>query len=247
MSEDVDIKIIPSIDIQKKSRSVQRKLRGEFYQKLRDLLEEHEIFELTESKKLDEGKFLYHIQYPRYHQLIEAIRPVIQLEITESPLLEPPIIKPVSSMYAEALRLSPELLQCPCATIEVTASEKFVSLLRRTSAYARDNEKKDDEVLIRHIYDLHLINQSNADMTKISRFIEQVIKIDMEEFGNQHLQFRDEPYKELRYGFKLLQEDIKHKNRYQNFIGPLVYNQNPASWEEALESLNEKVVSWIKI
>ncbi len=150
-------------------------------------------------------------------------------------------------MHAEALRLSPELSQCPCTTIEVTASEKFVSLLRRTAAYARDNEKKDDETIIRHIFDLHLINQSNADMTKITGFIEQVIKIDLEEFGNQHPQFRDDPYKELRYGFKLLQDDVKHKDRYQNFIGPLVYNQNPASWEESLESLHEKVASWIKI
>lgn len=69
----------------------------------------------------------------------------------------------------------------------------------------------------------------------------------IEEFGNQHPQFRDDPHNELRYGFKLLQDDVKHKDRYQNFIGPLVYNQNPANWEESLESLHEKVASWIKI
>ncbi|MFO2903318.1 nucleotidyl transferase AbiEii/AbiGii toxin family protein [Legionella pneumophila serogroup 1] len=248
MSEDVDIKLIPSFDVQNKSRSAQKSLRNQFHQKLYTLLDTHITFELSEKIKRDEGKYLQClIKYPRAHPKIKALRPEIQLEITETTLFESAISKPISSMYSQMLKLPLEIPHCHCATIEVTASEKLVSLLRRTAAYERDNSRKDDETLVRHIYDLHLINQSNADMTKISGLIKQVIQIDIEQFGSQHPQFRDDPNKELRYGFKLLQEDVKHKQRYHNFIGPLVYNRNPASWEESLESLNEKINSLITI
>lgn len=248
MSEDVDIKLIPSLGVQNGTRGQQRKLRGDFHQKLYALLDAQTIFELSETIKQDEGKYLQcHIKYPRFHPTISAIRPEIQLEITESPLLDTPITAPISSMYSRALNLPPEIPQCYCATIEVTASEKLIALLRRTAANERNPSGKDDETLVRHIYDLHLINQSNADKDKIRKLVKEVIEIDIKDFGNQHPQFRDDPYKELLYGFERIQEQEKFKVRYQNFIGPLVYNKNPATWEESMESLSEIVTSLIKI
>ncbi|WP_392537588.1 nucleotidyl transferase AbiEii/AbiGii toxin family protein [Legionella sp. 227] len=248
MSEDVDIKLIPSSDVQNETRSQQRKLRSYFHQKLYALLDAQTILELSEDRKRDEGKYLQcYIKYPRFHPTISAIRPEIQLEITESSLLDSIITVPISSMYSKTLKLPPEIPQCHCATIEVTASEKLVALLRRTADYERSPSRKEDETLVRHIYDLHLINQSNADKDKISKLVKEVIEIDIKEFGNQHPQFRDDPYKELLYGFERIQEQQKFKVRYQNFIGPLVYNKNPASWEESMKSLNEIVMSLIKV
>ncbi|HAT1820774.1 TPA: nucleotidyl transferase AbiEii/AbiGii toxin family protein [Legionella pneumophila] len=248
MSEDVDIKLIPSSDIQNETKGQQRKLRGHLHQKLYALLDAHTIFELSEKRKRDEGKYLQcHVKYPRFHPTISAIRPEVQLEITESSLLDTTITAPISSMYSKTLKLPPEIPQCHCATIELTASEKLVALLRRTASYERNPSRKEDETLVRHIYDLHLINQSNADKNKISKLLKEVIEIDIKEFGNQHPQFRDDPYNELLYGFERIQEQEKFKVRYQNFIGPLVYNKNPASWEDSMKSLNEIVTSLIKI
>ncbi|WP_255666627.1 nucleotidyl transferase AbiEii/AbiGii toxin family protein [Legionella resiliens] len=150
-------------------------------------------------------------------------------------------------MYSKILKLPPEIPQCDCASIELTASEKLVALLRRTASYERNPSRNEDDTLVRHIYDLHLINQSNADKNKISKLVKEVIEIDIKEFGNQHPQFRDDPYKELLYGFERIQEQEKFKVRYQNFIGPLVYNKNPASWEESMKSLSEIITSLIKI
>ncbi|WP_233588736.1 nucleotidyl transferase AbiEii/AbiGii toxin family protein [Legionella sp. km535] len=247
MSEDVDIKLIPSLDVQNETRGQQRKLRGHYHQKIYSLLDAHSIFELSEKSKRDEGKYLQcHIKYPRFHTTIDAIRPEILLEITESSLLDSTITAPIYSMYSKALKLPPEIPQCYCATIEVTASEKLVALLRRTAAYERNPSSKDDKTLVRHIYDLHLINQSNADKDKISKLIKKVIEIDINEFGNQHPQFRDDPYKELLYGFEQIQNQEKFRVRYQKFIGPLVYNRNPASWEESMASLNEIVTGLMK-
>ncbi|HAT6992498.1 TPA: hypothetical protein JAN52_08760 [Legionella pneumophila] len=202
------------------------------------------MLELRKKSKRDEGKYLQcHIKYPRFHTTIDAIRPEILLEITESSLLDSTITAPIYSMYSKTLKLPPEIPQCYCATIEVTASEKLVALLRRTAAYERNPSGKDDETLVRHIYDLHLINRSNADKDKISKLIKKVIEIDIKDFGNQHHQFRDDPYKELLYGFEQIQNQEKFRERYQKFIGPLVYNKNPASWEESMTSLNQIVTS----
>ncbi|STY28807.1 Nucleotidyl transferase of uncharacterised function (DUF1814) [Legionella wadsworthii] len=248
MSEDVDIKLIPSSDVQNETRSQQRKLRGFFHQKLYALLDAQTILKLNEERKRDEGKYLQcNIKYPRFHPTISAIRPEIQLEIKESFLLDSIITVPISSMYSKTLNLSPEIPECHCATIEVTASEKLIALLRRTAAYERNLSGTDDETLVRHIYDLHLIHQSNADKDKISKLVKEVIEVDIKDYGNKHPQFRDDPYKELLYGYERIQEQEKYKVRYQNFIGPLVYNKNPASWEESMKSLNEFITSLIKV
>ena len=44
---------------------------------------------------------------------------------------------------------------------------------------------------------------------------------------------------ELLYGLGCLQTNPIHQDRYERFIGPLVYHDEPASWDEALQTVNE--------
>jgi len=53
----------------------------------------------------------------------------------------------------------------------------------------------------------------------------------------RHKEFKKNPHDELLYGMQLLLNDIKHRDRYQSFLGPLVYNSNPPSWEQGIKSL----------
>ena len=128
----------------------------------------------------------------------------------------------------------PEIEGYSCATIFSIASEKFVALLRRTAAFDRDNTKDDDETLVRHVYDLHLI-RALLDNDVLKELVRQVIQIDIEQFGNQSSQFRDNPLVELNHGLQILLENPIHKQRYEMFIGPLVYNPKTAEWEEAIK------------
>jgi len=74
--------------------------------------------------------------------------------------------------------------------------------------------------------------------------VQQVIAIDVEQFGNQHPEFRKDPAAELRHGFEQLKQDSVHQKRYKDFIGPLVYHPEPADWETAFETL-EKMVNLV--
>lgn len=154
-------------------------------------------------------------------------------------LLEPSVKQPIRSLYAEVAQLEPEISSFSCVTIASIASEKFVALLRRVAAYERDNKKEDDETIVRHIYDLHLIREYLADNTSIRKLIKEVIQTDVEQFGHQSQEFKDNPIEELRYGLKILNEMPIYKKRYEKFIGPLVYHRAPASWDDAINTITK--------
>ena len=125
------------------------------------------------------------------------------------------------------------------------ASEKFIGLLRRIAAFARDNKKEDDETIVRHIYDLHLIKDTLFINPSIKNLIYKVIKSDVEQFGNQSHEFRDNPIGELKYALRILSEDPVYEDRYNKFIGPLVYHPMPAGWNEAIATILRLASVWL--
>jgi len=239
MSEDLDIKLDPSEATIKSSRSEQRKLRKNIHNKIIDLIEKDDIFDIAEKQVKNEYRFLnFQIRYPKQFSIDKALRSELQLELTESLLVEPPITASISSLYAKTLEKEHEIHGAICVTAETIASEKFVALLRRTAAWERDNSKKQDDMLIRHVYDLHhLSDVVNNDPARIKNLVKKVIEIDQEHFRNQQPNFAQNPFKELKYGLKCLIERPIYQERYNQFIGPLVYDQKPANWDTSLKTL----------
>jgi len=248
MSEDVDIKLVALPETLALANNQQRQRRRDIHQGLHRMLEASANFQLVgPAKKRNEGKYQqFLIQYPRQHAGMDALRPHLQLDITESLLFEPSVEKPIRSLYAEMAKLDDEILNMPCVTLASTASEKFVSLLRRTAAVYRDHSRVDDETLVRHVYDLHVIGASLPTLKPLRDLVEQVIRIDVEQFGNQHEAFRRMPHQELRHGLRLLIENTQHKARYEKFIGPLVYHPSPASWDEAIATVSTMSAEWLE-
>ena len=188
MSEDIDIKIIPNSSTLALSKNQQRQLRWDIHQLILNIISDSGTFKLVaDPKKRNEGKYQqFLIEYPREHDTPYAIRSHLQLDLTESDLLEDPIELSLSSLYASTLKEVGEVQNIACVTVHSTASEKFVSLLRRTASHARDNSRADDETLIRHVYDLHLIYESMASPADLKLMVKRVIEIDKSQFGNQH-------------------------------------------------------------
>lgn len=122
-------------------------------------------------------------------------------------------------------------------TLDLILVEKFVGLLRRTAEAVRGYSENEDETLIRHVYDLHLINENKKDFTHIPNLFSKIVARDIDQFGMRHKEFKENPSAELLYGLQLLQNDKIHKDRYKSFLGPLVYNANPPSWEQGIEAL----------
>ena len=246
MSEDIDIKMVPDAATTALSNSKQHKLRGAIHDLIQDMVHSADCFALEAAKKLNNRKFQkFLVQYPREHETSSALRPHIQLDLTESVLLEEPINLPLGSLYANALNEPVEISSMACVTLNSVAIEKFVSLLRRTALHSRNSERADDHTLIRHVYDLHLICDAIGDPDNLRSLVEQVIAIDEAQFGSRHFDYAADAKNELRYGLSLLLEQPKHEARYNQFIGPLVYHPSPADWYEAISTVRKLAAAWL--
>lgn len=144
---------------------------------------------------------------------------------------------PVSSLYADIRELPPEVASFPVISLHATISEKLVALLRRTAHVNRDSSRKDDETLVRHVYDLHMVTSSGYDVAALRILVREVIQTDAAQFGTQHTHFLADPVAELLHGLECLRTHPIHQARYERFIGPLVYHEAPASWDEALQTV----------
>ena len=241
MSEDIDIKAIPDEKTSRESPGGKIRIRKTIRTELEALIESSDEFEICEEPTIrDEYRHQhYQIKYLANHRPIDALRPNLQLEITEANPSEGISKREISSLVFENAGLGNGPITIDCISVETTAAEKFVSLLRRTAAFTRDSEKKDDPTLIRHIYDLHLIVEAGIDLDRIAKLIQTVIELDAEKFGNQHPEFKTSPKDELKYGLAQISTGGIFEDRYGEFIGPLVYHPNPPTWGEVLSSLNK--------
>lgn len=136
MSEDIDIKFLPSNDFLKQSDSQRRKNRSNFGASILQTIEKSHLFSVENQESRSEGRYrCFSINYPKAYSH-NSLRPELKLEFTETAQEYVPSIKAsVSSIYA----------------------------------------------------------------------------------------------------------NVKYKDRYQSFLGPLVYNSNPPSWEQGLKSLQSFV------
>ncbi|CAM5209315.1 hypothetical protein ALON55S_03090 [Alishewanella longhuensis] len=139
------------------------------------------------------------LNYPNAFPSTDALRTHIQLELTESELLQPATYHPVSSFYADVIKKVPEIERFACVSLVSTAAEKLVSLLRRSAVATRYMERKDDDQLIRHAYDLYQIKTELANKVEFKQLIDAVIETDVTQFGEQHPEFKADPRKELLF------------------------------------------------
>lgn len=238
MSEDIDLKLVPDDTTKLLSNSAQRTLRKRIHLNITDKILNSGLF--TQSQDLvvrNERRFLQLLlNYPNSFPSSDALRTHIQLELTESELLQPATYHPVSSFYADVIKKVPEIERFACVSLVSTAAEKLVSLLRRTAVATRYSERQDDDQLIRHAYDLFQIKTELIDKAEFKQLIDAVIETDVTQFGEQHPEFKADPRKELLFGLAQL-EERKYAERYKRFIGPLVYHPQPVAWSDALKTV----------
>ncbi|AZM96559.1 nucleotidyl transferase AbiEii/AbiGii toxin family protein [Vreelandella venusta] len=244
MSEDIDIKLVARDGVATgMSKTALKAERKAMLAEIETVISRSPILELDPDAgvvKRNEYRYAeFTVRYPRTQGSISALRPDLKLDVTVSELYEPSVACSVSSLYADVLMLPPEVASFPVVSLSATISEKLVALLRRTAHVNRDPSRKDDETLVRHVYDLHMATSGEHDMVALRTLVQAVIQTDVAQFGNQHAQFVTNPASELLYGLWCLQTHPIHQDRYKRFIGPLVYHDEPASWNEALQTLNE--------
>lgn len=238
MSEDVDIKMIPNHKFLSFTRARRKAVRKEFIQVLLDKLDGHPDLIYSKKTVLDEYRYVeIEIKYPQQYHQAPCLRPYIKLELIETIELQGTEFRSISSLVAESYKTPAEVSTLQCISIDSTLVEKIISMLRRTMSVKRDPIRKDDETLVRHIYDVHCISTTHVIDFKVLRpMFDTVLEEDKSRYGNQHKEFVDNPHHELRLGLKELQTNENIRKRFEEFVGPMVYNKAPHDFLTCLAS-----------
>lgn len=239
MSEDVDIKLIPTEKFEGESKNAKRRMRKAYVDSIINALNEHPLFTYTQKTVRDDYRYAeVEIEYPQQHVQAPCLRPYIKLEFMETIELNGISTRPISSLVAELYKLGPEVSAMDCVSIEATTVEKVLSMTRRTMSVKRNPEARDDdETLVRHIYDVHCIaNNHTIDMNVLKPLFIEVMEEDRVRYGRQHAEFADNPKEELKQGLVELETDTKFRERFEQFVKPMVYNTEPHDFDTCFDS-----------
>ena len=246
MSEDLDLKFM--IGSSSEGQSKKKRDRKLLDTEIQKLINDSNVFTLGDKISSNQGASrCYEIEYLKKYTHA-SLRPELKLEFIEmKQYLLAPLSCSVGSIYARETGQDDEIKNIHCDAIEVILVEKLIALLRRTALTVRNHSTDDDETLIRHIYDLYFIcEECHYDKNQVESIIIEVIDNDRNKFGNKHPEFNKDPYSELNFGLQNLAEDKLYRNRYENFLAPLVYHDNPPTWEQGLDNVKNLLLKHVK-
>ncbi|MEO8402369.1 MAG: nucleotidyl transferase AbiEii/AbiGii toxin family protein [Gammaproteobacteria bacterium] len=124
-----------------------------------------------------------------------------------------------------------------CVSVEETAIEKWVGLTRRIIAIERKYHP-DDSTLVRHVYDLNSIKLADRINANFFTLAKKIINNDARQFKNQHPEYSTDPAAEIRQSLALLKNKPLWKERYQEFIETMVYDNTTAlKYDNAMDVL----------
>ena len=230
MSEDVDFKIVPA-PAAPVSRSMLRQRLGALRDRVTEALQATGFAfnpaDTSHTRSRNENRYtIWQLPYDSASGAGEGLRPTIQIEMTYARLRRAPVTLPVSSFVAEAHGRPPELAQIACVSVTETAAEKLVALTRRTAMDLAGLSRDPDPTLVRHIYDLHLM-QGHIDPSQVAALARDIAAADALEFRNQYPAYAADIAGETRKALEALNTDPVHRDRYNRFVAAMVYGERP--------------------
>ncbi len=238
MSEDVDLKVLLTDQGKQLSRSKLRKELGVFKQGVCELFKGGGFTVIYDSARSENHFIELELTYTAIFDVIDALRPNIKIELTLCDYGCGREDNAITSLIAQVMGNSPEIAVFACVDVVHTSAEKLVSILRRTAASLRGINEWADDALIRHVYDLHIINSETALGPEFIRLVHKTVASDGEQFANKHREFLDAPKGELRSALIALNNQSEYHRNYEQFLGPLVYGKNKPTFEQGLSTLN---------
>jgi len=241
MSEDVDIKLIPTQEFLDKGNGAKRKARKALVEYLIAKLVEHPYLNYSDKSVSDNYRYVeIEIEYPQQYHQAPCLRPYIKLEFIETIEIQEIESRSISSLVAQSYKQPAEVSTMSCISIDSTLVEKVLSMLRRTMSVKRDPKRKDDETLVRHIYDVHCISvEHEIDMGVLKPMFDVVLEDDKRRYGNQHQEFVDAPKNELKLGLVELGTNVEFRNRFDAFVAPMVYSAEPYDFDTCFTSFKD--------
>ncbi len=114
----------------------------------------------------------------------------------------------------------------PCVSVTETAAEKLIALTRRIAMELAGLSRDPDPTLVRHIYDLHLM-QGYVDPADVAGLAGAIAEADAKEFRNQYPDYAADISGETRKALSALQTDPVYCSRYRDFVVSMAYGERP--------------------
>jgi Nucleotidyl transferase AbiEii toxin, Type IV TA system len=230
MSEDVDFKIVP-LPAAPISRSGIRRALGKLGDQVTTALHAAGFaFDPKDeacTRSQNENRYtVWQLPYAQDSGAGEGLRPTIQIELTYAPLHQASVTLPVSSFMAEAHGRAPEVARIPCVSVTETAAEKLVALTRRIAMELAGLSRDPDPTLVRHIYDLHLM-QGHIDPAQVAALARDIAAADAQEFSNQYPAYAADIAGETRKAIDALRTDPAYRTHYDDFVIAMAYGERP--------------------
>lgn len=240
-SEDIDFKIEFLSEIPSISKSAFRSKRSEFFDRVKEYLKGNGCKFSVNPKKANENKFFQILM--KYDSLCppeEALRPEIQIEMTileRKPYIDP-VSKPIISFITNLQNGEPELSSLACINPIETAADKVITFLWRSAA-----PKKNDERLVRHLYDLDAIihNKNYMHQIQSNSFVDLVHKVMIDDIKTSRFTLEDSSLESIiRFtedSKKFFQENPVFESNFNKFVkGMLTRDDDSISFVSAKDT-----------
>jgi hypothetical protein len=240
MSEDIDFKLIP---LNKDSDLSQGQLRpklSKVKKQISKLIGDSGYTAKIISSENDNQHIEWEIDYLPKLNPVDALRSIIQVETTYCKYFENHQIQKFGSMVAEVMQSDLEVDSFTCVQATHTVAEKLLSLLRRIAGITRGLKWQDDR-LVRHVYDIHILSKGDLiNRAQLVTILEDVMKWDADRFNLQNPEFSKDPIGECKIALDALKTMDIYSENYTNFLGPLVYAQDvETDFKVALTSVSD--------
>lgn len=239
MSEDIDFKLVVSEGL---SRSQKSRRLSQFKKQLIDELSA-EDFVIPQDEVLarDENNYVaLNLRYESSFGAVACLRSEIKLELSARPLLLPTQILPVRSILRFLVDPATVGFRINCVGIQESIGEKILSFLRRNAeSLSGQVSNENDDRLIRHVYDVSVINRQIPDLA--SGLAGDVFKImvesDAERFARQSPEFRLNPFAVMRQSLDRFEAEERFAAEYDRFVTDLVYGDQ-VTFQEAKQEFS---------
>jgi predicted nucleotidyltransferase component of viral defense system len=224
MSEDIDLKIVST---EKQSRGTYRRLRESVTAALLAAGFEFDPAKTEHRKTMWEAEYvLYRLPYKSVTAPNAELRPSIKIEVSAWPQRRDPVQRAVASFVTEAFKRPPEIPAIATSDLAENAAEKFVALTRRAGAQLAGLREKRDPTLVRHIYDLHLL-EKHLDPADVASLIAVIMQDDAETRGNLFPAYQQDARRETLRAVEGILADPQFAAEYASFVRSMVYGEGP--------------------
>jgi len=127
-----------------------------------------------------------------------------------------------------------------CVTVAETGAEKWVAFTRRVATIARAY-RRHDTTLIRHLYDLYMLNQKNMLDERFFSLIGATIDSDINLYGTHNPQYTNAPIQEIKFALDQLNSDPKWEDDWEQFVSAMVFRQQAPSFHDDLNQVSQNV------